>query len=322
MQTVEPFRCVTLNTNIPLGIGNLRNATQRKYLKWKHARNISQNDAVNVYLPLSVFISNTFSMLYQFLFRCVTLNTIIPLGIDKLRNATQRKYLKWKHARNISQNDAVNVYLPLSVFISNTFSMLYQFLFRCVTLNTIVPLGIGKLRNATQRKYLKWKHARNISQNDAVNVYLPLSVFISNTFSMLYQFLFRCVTLNTIIPLGIGNLRNATQRKYLKWKHARNISQNDAVNVYLPLSVFISNTFSMLYQFLFRCVTLNTIIPLGIGNLRNATQRKYLKWKHARNISQNDAVNVYLPLSVFISNNFSMLYQFLLRCVALRKLPI
>ena len=127
---------------------------------------------------------------------------------------------------------------------------------------------------------------------------------------------FCCVTLNTIIHLGIGILRNATQRKYSKWKHARNISQNDAVNVYLPLSVLISNTFSMLYQFLFRCVTLNTIIPLGIGILRNATQRKYLKWKHARNISQNDAVNVYLPLSVFISNNFSMLYQFLLRCVA------
>ena len=132
----------------------------------------------------------------------------------------------------------------------------------------------------------------------------------------------RCVTLNTIIPLGIGILRNATQPKYLKWKHARNISQNYAVNVYLPLSVFISNTLSMLYQFLLRCVTLNTIIPLRIGILRNATQPKYLKWKHTRNISQNDAVNVYLPLSVFISNSFSMLYQFLLRCVALRKLPI
>ena len=126
----------------------------------------------------------------------------------------------------------------------------------------------------------------------------------------------RCVTLNTIIPLGIGILHNATQSKYLKWKHARNIYQNDAVNVYLPLSVFISNTLSMLYQFLLRCVTLNTIIPLGSGILRNATQPKYLKWKHARNISQNDAVNVYLPLSVFISNNFSMLYQFLLRCIA------
>ena len=59
VQTVEPLRCVTLNTIIPLGIGILRNATQRKYFKWKSASNISQNDAVNVYLPLCVFISNT-----------------------------------------------------------------------------------------------------------------------------------------------------------------------------------------------------------------------------------------------------------------------
>ena len=28
-----------------------------------------------------------------------------------------------------------------------------------------------------------------------------------------------------------------------------------------------------------RCVVLNTIIPLGIGILRNAMQSKYLKWK-------------------------------------------
>ena len=127
-----------------------------------HARKISQNDAVNVYLPLSVFISNTFSMLYQFLFRCGTLNTIIPLGIDILRNATQRKYLKWKHARNISQNDAVNVYLPLSVFISNTFSMLYQFLLRCVAqitniISCCVALRKLPLAECNQRrKFRQW----------------------------------------------------------------------------------------------------------------------------------------------------------------------
>ena len=36
---------------------------------------------------------------------------------------------------------------------------------------------------------------------------------------------------------------------------------------------------------LLRCVTLNTIIPLGIGILRNATQRNYLRLKNANNFS-------------------------------------
>ena len=35
VQNVEPLRCVALNTIIPLGIGILRNATQRKYLQWE-----------------------------------------------------------------------------------------------------------------------------------------------------------------------------------------------------------------------------------------------------------------------------------------------
>ena len=46
-----------------------------------------------------------------------------------------------------------------------------------------------------------------------------------------------------------------------------------------------------------RCVALNTIIPLGIGILRNATQHKYLKWKknhskfvHKSTIDNNPAL--------------------------------
>ena len=48
MQNVEPLRCVALNTIIPLGIGILRNATQRKYLQWeKHSKFVHKSTIDN-----------------------------------------------------------------------------------------------------------------------------------------------------------------------------------------------------------------------------------------------------------------------------------
>ena len=41
-----------------------------------------------------------------------------------------------------------------------------------------------------------------------------------------------------------------------------------------------------------RCVALNTIIPLGIGILSNATQQKYLQWeKHSKFVHKSTIDN-------------------------------